>query len=142
MPRNMNEIMHFAVVLFTGWIYHLLFRLQMEYHDTTFHIALFTLRIGIQDYSSIFIMVALKVKGKLSCYQIQALSTRISFHMKTQLFLYGYGFRPRVSDENENGNGNAGDTLSVPIYSAQYQKLIQDGGRTLPFLAFYTWAYF
>ena len=47
---------------------------------------IFTLRIGIQDYSSIFIMVALKVKGKLSCYQIQALSTRIRFHMKTQLF--------------------------------------------------------
>ena len=138
----MNENMYFAVVLFTGWIYHLLFRLQMEYHDTTLHIALFTLRIGIQDYSSIFIMVALKVKEKLSCYQIQALSTRIRFLMKMQLFLYGYGFRPHVSDENENGNENAEDTLSVPIYSAQYQKLIQDGGRVLPFLVFYTWAYF
>ena len=62
--------------------------------------------------------------------------------MKTQLFLYGYGFRPHVSDENENGNENAEDTLSVPIYSAQYKKLIQDGGRALPFLVFYTWAYF
>ena len=48
---------------------------------------IFTLRIGIQDYSSIFIMVALKVKGKLSCYQIQALSTRIRFVMKTQIVL-------------------------------------------------------
>ena len=136
----MNEIMHFAVVLFTGWIYHFLFRLQMEYHDITLHIALFTLRNGIQDYSSIFIMVALKVKGKLSCYQIQALSTRIRFVMKTQLVLYGYGFRPHVSDENRNES--AEDTLSVPIYSAQYQKLIQDGGRALPFRVIYTWAYF
>ena len=128
--------------LFTGWNYHLLFRLQMEYHDTILHIALFTLRIGIQDYSSIFIMVALKVKAKLRCYQIQALSTRICFLMKTQLFVYGYGFRPHVSDVNENGNENAEDRLSVPIYSVQYQKRSEDGGRALPFLVFYTWAYF
>ena len=34
---------------------------------------------------------------------------------------------------------NAEDTLSVPIHSAEY---IQDDGRALPFLVFYTWAYF
>lgn len=32
----------------------------------------------------------------------KALSTRIRFHLKTQLFLYGYGFRPQVSDENDH----------------------------------------
>ena len=30
----------------------------------------------------------------------KALSTRIRFDLKTQLFLYGHGFRPHVSDEN------------------------------------------
>ena len=37
---------------------------------------------------------------------------------------------------------NAEDTLSVQIHSAQYKKLIQDGGRALLFLVFYTLAYF
>ena len=27
-------------------------------------------------------------------------TTRIRFHLKTQLFLFGYGFRPYVSNEN------------------------------------------
>ena len=36
---------------------------------------------------------------------------------------------------------NAEVTLSVSIHSAQYSKLIQDGGRALPFIVFYTWAY-
>ena len=29
-------------------------------------------------------------------------STRISFHLKTQLFVYGYGFPLHVSDENDH----------------------------------------
>ena len=37
---------------------------------------------------------------------------------------------------------NAEVTLSVSIHSEQYSKLIQDGGRALPFIVFYTWAYF
>ena len=31
----------------------------------------------------------------------KALSTRIRFHLKTQLFLYGYGFLQHVSDAND-----------------------------------------
>ena len=102
--------------------------------------------------------------------EAQVLSTRIRFHLKTQL--YRYGFRPNVSDENDQQKRNFSktlsrvelfenavfacacgqtktelfenteNTLSVPIHSAQYQKRIQDDGRALPFFAFYTCAYF
>ena len=80
--------------------------------------------------------------------------------------------RPRVSDENDHSKRNfsktlsrvelfenavfactcgrtktelfenADVTLSVPIHSAQYYELIQDGGQALHFLVFNTWAYF
>ena len=104
------------------------------------------------------------------CNQSTALSTRMRFHLTTQLFVNGYGFRPHVPDENDRRKRNfsktlsrlelfenavfactcgqtktelfenAEDTLSVSIDSAQ--KLIQHGGRALSFLVFYTWAYF
>ena len=104
------------------------------------------------------------------CNQSTALSTRMRFHLRTQLFVNGYGFRPHVPDENDRRKRNfsktlsrlelfenavfactcgqtktelfenAEDTLSVSIDSAQ--KLTQHGGRALSFLVFYTWAYF
>ena len=61
----------------------------------------------------------------------EALSVRIRFHLKKQLYHHGYDFRPHVSEENAHENfsktlsrvelfENAEDTLSVPIHSAQY----------------------
>ena len=81
------------------------------------------------------------------------------FIWKKQFFLYGYGFHPHVSYETDQWKRNfsktlsrvelfenaifactwrqtqtelfenAEVTLSVPSHSAQYKKLIQDGGR-------------
>ena len=41
-----------------------------------------------------------------------ALSTRIHFHLKIKLFLYGYGFRPHVSNKNDQRRRNFSKTLS------------------------------
>ena len=47
----------------------------------------------------------------------KALSTRIRFDLKTQLFLYGYGFRPHESDENHQWKRNFSKTLTwVELY--------------------------
>ena len=45
-------------------------------------------------------------------WSIKALSTRIRFHLKTQLFLYGHSFRAHVSDENDQWKRNFSKTLS------------------------------
>ena len=92
----------------------------------------------------------LNYNGHWCDWSIKALSTRIRFHLKTQLFLYGHGFSAHVSDENDQWKRNflktlsivelfehavfvctcgqtktglfknAEDTLSVPIHSVQY----------------------
>ena len=43
---------------------------------------------------------------------IKALSTRIRFHLKTQIFLYGYDFHPHVSDKNDQWKRSFSKTLS------------------------------
>ena len=40
------------------------------------------------------------------CNQSTALSTRMRFHLRTQLFVNGYGFRPHVPDENDRRKRN------------------------------------
>ena len=43
---------------------------------------------------------------------IKVLSTRIRFHLKTRIFLYGYDFHPHVSDENDQWKRSFSKTLS------------------------------
>ena len=43
--------------------------------------------------------------------QSTALSTRMRFHLRTQLFVNGYGFRPHVPDENDRRKRNFSKTL-------------------------------
>ena len=45
-------------------------------------------------------------------WSIKALSTRIRFQLKTQLFLYGHSFRLHVSDENDQWKRNFSKTLT------------------------------
>ena len=92
----------------------------------------------------------------------KALSTRIRFDLKTQLFLHGYGFRPHESDENHQWKRNFSKTLTwVELYentvlvctcgqsktelfenAEDTLSVPKDGGRALHFLVFYPWAYF
>ena len=44
--------------------------------------------------------------------RFKALTTRIRFDLKRQLFLYGHGFRPQVSDENHQWKRNFSKTLT------------------------------
>ena len=114
----------------------------------------------------------LKNRTKLHYACSKAPSTRIRFHLKTQLFLYGYGFRPHVSDENGHQKRNFWKTLSrvelfenavypytcgqiktklfenadvtlpVPVHSAQHCTQNPDGEQSLSFLISNSGAYF
>ena len=72
----------------------------------------------------------------------KALTTRIRFHLKTQLFCYGYGYRPHVYDANDNRRRNFSKTLSkvelfenavLPFSRGQTKtKLFENADVTLP----------
>ena len=64
-------------------------------------------------------------------WSIKVLSTRIRFHLKTQLFLYGHSFRAHVSDENDQWKRHFSKTLSrVELFENAVFVCTCHGGQT------------
>ena len=64
-------------------------------------------------------------------WSIKVLSTRIRFHLKTQLFLYGHSFRAHLSDENDQWKRNFSKTLSrVELFENAVFVCTCRGGQT------------
>ena len=70
--------------------------------------------------------------------QSTALSTRIRFHLRTQLFVNGYGFRPHVPDENDRRKRNFSKTLRThyQFQSTLRKNLFNMADERFPFLSF------
>ena len=70
--------------------------------------------------------------------QSTALSTRIRFHLRTQLFVNGYGFRPHVPDENDRRKRNFSKTLRThyQFQSTLRKNLLNMADERFPFLSF------
>ena len=70
--------------------------------------------------------------------QSTALSTRIHFHLRTQLFVNGYGFRPHVPDENDRRKRNFSKTLRThyQFQSTLRKNLFNMADERFPFLSF------
>ena len=69
--------------------------------------------------------------------QSTALSTRIRFHLRTQLFVNGYGFRPHVPDENDRRKRNFSKTLRThyQFQSTLRKNLFNMADERFPFLS-------
>ena len=67
-----------------------------------------------------------------------ALSTRMRFHLRTQLFVNGYGFRPHVPDENDRRKRNFSKTLRThyQFQSTLRKNLFNMADERFPFLSF------
>ena len=72
------------------------------------------------------------------CNQSTALSTRMRFHLTTQLFVNGYGFRPHVPDENDRRKRNFSKTLRThyQFQSTLRKNLFNMADERFPFLSF------
>ena len=72
------------------------------------------------------------------CNQSTALSTRMRFHLRTQLFVNGYGFRPHVPDENDRRKRNFSKTLRThyQFQSTLRKNLFNMADERFPFLSF------
>ena len=72
------------------------------------------------------------------CNQSTALSTRMRFHLRTQLFVNGYGFRRHVPDENDRRKQNFSKTLRThyQFQSTLRKNLFNMAGERFPFLSF------
>ena len=70
--------------------------------------------------------------------QSTALSTRMRFHLRTQLFVNGYGFRPHVPDENDRRKRNFSKTLRThyQFQSTLRKNLFNMADERFPFLSF------
>ena len=70
--------------------------------------------------------------------QSTALSTRMRFHLRTQLFVNGYGFRPHVPDENDRRKRNFSKTLRThyQFQSTLRKNLLNMADERFPFLSF------
>ena len=70
--------------------------------------------------------------------QPTALSTRMRFHLRTQLFVNGYGFRPHVPDENDRRKRNFSKTLRThyQFQSTLRKNLFNMADERFPFLSF------
>ena len=70
--------------------------------------------------------------------QSTALSTRMRFHLRTQLFVNGYGFCPHVPDENDRRKRNFSKTLRThyQFQSTLRKNLFNMADERFPFLSF------
>ena len=70
--------------------------------------------------------------------QSTALSTRMRFHLRTQLFVNGYGFRRHVPDENDRQKRNFSKTLRThyQFQSTLRKNLFNMADERFPFLSF------
>ena len=70
--------------------------------------------------------------------QSTALSTRMRFHLRTQLFVNGYGFRPHVPDENDRRKRNFSKTLRThyQFQSTLRKNLFNMADERFPFSSF------
>ena len=70
--------------------------------------------------------------------QSTALSTRMRFHLRTQLFVNGYGFRPHVPDENDRRKRNFSKTLRThyQFQSTLRKNLFNMADERFPFVSF------
>ena len=70
--------------------------------------------------------------------QSTALSTRVRFHLRTQLFVNGYGFRPHVPDENDRRKWNFSKTLRThyQFQSTLRKNLFNMADERFPFVSF------
>ena len=70
--------------------------------------------------------------------QSTALSTRMRFHLRTQLFVNGYGFRRHVPDENDRRKRNFSKTLRThyQFQSTLRKNLFNMADERFSFLSF------